>query len=125
MPSSLEIKMPVIAMPVMAPISVEGAVAEVEQGEAVTLPLQVQTRMAMAAACLHQTVIILTRIIMAVKAIRAEPKGAGPTRIMRMVERAKAAMGEEEPEERTEVAGMAIPGTGTTRRKGKVRPQAK
>lgn len=119
MPSSLEIKMPATAMPVMAPIPVEGVVAEGEQGEA----LQVQARRAMA-AYLHQTVITLSRI-MAVKAMRAESKGAGPTTVMRMAEREKAAVGEEEPEERTEVAGIAIPGTGTTRRKGKVRPQAK
>lgn len=123
-PSSLEIKMSATAMPVMAPISVEEAVAEVDRGEGVTLPLQVQAGMAMAAACLHRIVIILTPI-MAVRAMQAEPKGAGPTRIMRMAERAKAAVGEEESEERTGVAGMAIPGTGTTRRKGKVRPQAK
>jgi hypothetical protein len=66
-PSWLEIEMPATAMPVMAPISVEEAGAEVEQGEAVTLPLQVQVGMAMGAACFHQAVIILTRI-MAVKA---------------------------------------------------------
>ena len=112
-----------------APIPGEVGEVEVEQGEVpVTLPLQVQARVvrvARAAGCLHRIVIIPTWII-AVKAIRAELKEAGPTRITGMVERAKVAAEVEGSEEmRTGVAEMAIPGTGTIRRRGKVRPQAK
>jgi hypothetical protein len=109
----------------VAEVGVEQAAAEVEQGrDPVTLPLQI-ARVAMAAGCLHRTVIIPTRII-AVKAIRAELKGVGLTRVMRMVERVKATAEVEESEEmRIGVAEMAIPGTGTIRGRGKVRPQAK
>jgi hypothetical protein len=61
-----------------------------------------------------------------VKAIRAKLKEVGPTRVMGMVERAKVAAEVEEPEEmKIGVAEMAIPGTGTIRGRGKVRPQAK
>jgi hypothetical protein len=109
----------------VAEVEVEQGVAQVEQGRVpVTLPLQV-ARVAMAAGCLHRTVIIPTRII-AVKAIRAELKEAGSTRVMGMVEWAKATAEVEESEEmRIGVAEMAIPGTGTIRGRGKVRPQAK
>ena len=79
----------------------------------------------MAAGCFHWAVIIPTQII-AVKAIQAELKGAGPTRVTGIMERAKAAVGEVEPgETRIGVTGMVIPGTGTTRGRGKVRLQAK
>jgi hypothetical protein len=115
--------------PMPGEVEVEQAVAEVEQGRVpVALPLQVQARVvrvARAAGCLHRTVIIPTWII-AVKAIRVELKEAGPTRVMGMVERAKVAAEVEEPEEmKIGVAEMAIPGTGTIRGRGKVRPQAK
>jgi hypothetical protein len=105
---------------------VEQGVAEVEQGRVpVTLPLQVQARVARAAGYLHRTVIIPTRII-AEQAIQAELKEAGPIRVMGMVERAKATAEVEELEEmRIGVAEMAIPGTGTIRGRGKARPQVK
>jgi hypothetical protein len=103
-PSQPEIEMSGIAVLWMAPIpaEVEGeqGVAEVEQGKApVMLPLQVQARVAMA---------------------------VGPTRVMGIVERAKATAEVEESEEmRIGVAEMAIPGTGTIRGRGKARPQVK
>jgi hypothetical protein len=109
------------------PIWGEVEEAEVEQGKAsVMLPLQVRARVvrvARAAGCLHRPVIIPTWIT--VKAIRAELK-ADPARIMGMVERAKATVEvEESGEMRIGITEMAMPGTGTIRRRERVRPQAK